>query len=55
MKRETAPTSQRTKTIWSSVLGFVTGIGLRLFAGLGWALSSIAVIGVVVLSFFVIF
>jgi hypothetical protein len=55
MNRETAPASQRTKTIWSSILGFVTGFGLRLFAGLGWALSSVAGIGAAVLSFFFIF
>jgi hypothetical protein len=63
MKGETAPTSQREKTIWSSILSIVTGIvsgsSARLVAGLGWAVSSVVGIGAVIfsglLSFFCFF
>lgn len=62
MSRETSPASQRDKTFWSSILGFlsslVSGIGVR-HAGLGVAAScvtgGVAGIGLGLLSFFFFF
>jgi hypothetical protein len=62
MRSETAPTSQRHKTIWSSLLGFLTSVvsGIRArVAGLGVAAScatgGVAGVAMWLFSFFFIF